>query len=275
LRLGIRDSTITWLAEDTASARGRVNGLSTKANIELALSRIAAKSVPDDHILVVLIGHGSGQGDASRFSVPGPDISAADFARILAPLARRKITLVNTASASGDFIHALSGPGRVIITATKSAFERNETMFPRFFTAALDSASADTDKDSRVSILEAYEFARREVARLYEKENRLLTEHSQLDDNGDGAGTAAPNGRLGDGSLARTLSFGAGAGSAVAASTDPMLVAEKARIEQGLAALRARKSTMDSAAYEQALEKLLVELARNGQAIRTAAEKPR
>lgn len=278
VRRGIPDSSIIWLGEDTTRTRVRVNGLSTKANIERAFSRIAERSTAGDHILVVLIGHGSAQGEASRFSIPGPDISAAELARILAPLARRKITIVNAASASGDFIRALSGRDRVIITATKTAFERNETMFPRFFVAALDSASADADKDDRVSILEAYEFARREVARAYEKENRLLTEHSQLDDNGDGIGTAAPVAGSGDGALARTLLLGSGVGIARALSTDPALtplLTEKTRIEQRLATLRAGKSTMDSTAYEEALEKLMVDLARNGQAIRAAGAKPR
>ncbi|MGI9076745.1 MAG: hypothetical protein ACR2G6_05355 [Gemmatimonadaceae bacterium] len=277
-RMGIPDSGITWLAEDTTRARARVNALSTRANIERAFSRFAERSVAGDHLLVVLIGHGSTQGDASRFSIPGPDISAADFSRLLAPLARRKITFVNAASASGDFIRVLSGPDRVIITATKTAFERNETMFPKFFVAALDSAFADTDKDARVSVLEAYVFASREVARAYEKDNRLLTEHSQLDDNGDGVGTAAPAGGSGDGALARTLLLGGGSGIARALSPDAALtplLAEKARIEHRLAKLRASKSGMDSTAYERALEKLLVELARNGQAIRTAGAKPR
>ena len=277
-RMGIPDSSITWLAEDTTRARARVNGLSTKLNVQRAFSRIAERSVAGDHILVVLIGHGSAQGDVSRFSVPGPDISAAELSRLLAPLARRKITLVNAASASGDFIRALSGRDRVIITATKSVFERNETMFPRFFVAALDSASADTDKDDRVSILEAYEFARAEVARAYEKDNRLLTEHAQLDDNGDGVGTAAPSRGAGDGALARTLLLGGGVGIARLVSNDPALtplLAEKTRIEQRLTTLRAGKAGMDSTAYEQALEKLLVELARNGQAIRAAGAKPR
>ena len=53
---------------------------------------------------VVLIGHGSGQGDASRFNLPGPDLTAADFARLLAPLARQQVAFVNASSASVDFV---------------------------------------------------------------------------------------------------------------------------------------------------------------------------
>jgi hypothetical protein len=89
--------------------------------------------------------------------------------------------LVNTASASGDFVPVLSGPNRVLVTATKTGFERNETIFGEFFVDAFASDGADTDKDNRVSVLEAFTYARREVTRRYEDSNRLLTEHALLE----------------------------------------------------------------------------------------------
>ena len=51
---------------------------------------------------------------------------------------------------------------------------------------ALAEDGADLDKDERVSMLEAFTFARAEVGRVYERDNRLLTEHAMLDDDGDG-----------------------------------------------------------------------------------------
>ena len=42
---------------------------------------------------------------------------------------------------------------------------------------------ADTDKDGRVSLLEAYTYAQAEVKRFYEVDGRLATEHSQIADN--------------------------------------------------------------------------------------------
>ena len=78
------------------------------------------------------------------------------------------------------------------MTATKSGMERNQTEFPSYFVEAFAEDKADADKDQRVSMLEAFLYARREVERFYEKGRLLATEHAILDDDGDGAGTAAP-----------------------------------------------------------------------------------
>src|SRR4029079_215395 len=115
-------------------------------------------------------------------------------ARLLAGFSRQQVAFVNVSSASGDFAKVLAGPNRVVGTATKSALERNESLFARHFAAALRDAAADVDKDGRVSLAEAFNYAKREVARAYETDNRLLTEHAQLEDGGSLAGVLALGG---------------------------------------------------------------------------------
>ena len=270
-RFGVPDSSVIVLAENPARDRARIRGPSTKANIEQTLAALASRVRPGDQLFILVIGHGSAQGEDARVSVPGPDITAADFARLLKRFAAQKVAFVNAASASGDFVRALSGANRAVVTATKSGMERNETVFGRFFVQAFADDVADVDKDGRVSLLEAFTYARREVARTYEEGGRLLTEHAQLDDNGDGVGSAEPDGRA-DGALARSF-FLTGHSAAALASSDPRvasLQAERRELESKIAALRARKASMDSTAYEQELEKLLVALAQKNQAIRAA-----
>jgi hypothetical protein len=207
-RFGVADSDIVYLAENPARDAARIKAASTKENIERELTGLGARSKTGDVLFVMLIGHGSGDGTTSRFNVPGPDITAADFARVLDGIPGPVIALVNAASASGGFIAALSGANRVIATATKSDMEKNQTRFANYFIQAYASDVADADKDGRVSVLEAFDYARREVARAYEGENHLLTEHAQLDDNGDHKGTAAPDSKSGDGGLARRVFLG-------------------------------------------------------------------
>jgi hypothetical protein len=157
------------------------------------------------------------------------------------------------------------------VTATKSSYERNETLFPRYFVAAFTTPGADTDKDERVSLLEAFVYAKREVARAYETDTRLPTEHAMLDDDGDRRGSAEPDPRAGDGSLARRFIIGgATTATAVAATTavGSELVAKRTRLEAQVDSLRRRKETMAADAYERELERLLVELAQVSQTIR-------
>ena len=296
LRRSVPAAQVTWLAETPQRDPGRIAGRSAKADVDRALDRLAAQAGAGDQVLVVLVGHGSHEGPESRVNLPGPDLTAAQLGRKLDAIRGARVAGVNAASASGDFVGALAKPGRVVVTATKTAFERNETRFAEHFAHALAQDVADTDKDGRVSLLEAFTYARAEVVRAYERDRRLLTEHAMLDGDGDGTGTADATGQDADGRLARTFILGgtsavaAGAGGASAApgagarpaggaaSTDPRvaaLAAEKAALEQQVADLRGRKAGMEPAAYERELERLLVALAERTQALRAAeARKP-
>ncbi|MFQ5704859.1 MAG: C13 family peptidase [Gemmatimonadales bacterium] len=269
-RFGIPDTNITYLAESPERDTALIDGKSSKTNIEAALRRLARKPTPDG-VFILLIGHGSYQGGESKLSLPGPDMTASDFARAIDQLAPSRVVIANVSSASGAFMATLSGPGRTVITATKSAFERDEATFGRYFVEAYANDVADVDKDDRVSVLEAFQYARREVIRAYEADKQLLTEHAQLDDNGDGKGSSEPNVNSLDGALAASM-FLIGHGNITAdAPDDPELAAlyEKQRtLQKRIADLRALKNKTDRNVYETELEKLLLELARTAHAIR-------
>ena len=248
-QLGMDPSRIVSLGEKEA----------TRESVQKALRGVASRAAPGDVVLVLLIGHGSFQQGEARFNLRGPDMTAADFVPLLDALSAQTVVFVNAASASGDFVKPLMGKNRAIVTATKSAQERNETAFGQHFVAAFTAAGADADKDERVSVMEAFEYARKEVQRAYEKDRRLLTEHAVLEDGQSGA-------------LARAVFLASGEdGTGAAAAGDPALAAlrrERQGLERGLIALKARKETTPAAVYEQELEKLLVDLARKDTEIR-------
>jgi hypothetical protein len=75
---------------------------------------------------------------------------------MLAKFKTQKVAFIDMTSASGDMLPVVSAPNRVVITATKSSFERNESHFAQFFVDALTKDVADVDKDGRVSLLEAF-----------------------------------------------------------------------------------------------------------------------
>src|SRR5262249_33195258 len=158
------------------SKRPRYAGQSTKVNVERALGQLATRAGAGDQIVLVLIGHGSGDGADTKISIPGPDLSASDFARLLSRFTTQRVAFINLTSASGDMLPLLAGPNRVIITATKSSFERNESHFAQYFVDALTKDVADTDKDGRISLLEAFRYAAVETKRVYESDSRLQTE---------------------------------------------------------------------------------------------------
>ncbi len=274
-RFGLAESNVAFLGEKVERDPARIDARSTKENVERTLLGMAERAGPSDRIFIFLIGHGSatGSGQESRFNLPGPDVTAGDFARLLEHFPTQPVIFANTASASGDFVKVLSGPNRTIVTATKSGFERNETIFARFFVAAFTGDGADVDKNERISMLEAFNYARLQVVRAYEEEGKLLTEHALLDDNGDGEGSDEPDPRTTDGARAQGL-FLAGSGVAVVgldATDDPALAAlyrERQQIEAEIEALKLRKDQMPTEDYEAELEELLVELALKNREIR-------
>jgi len=263
---GVPAGNVTYLSEKEGQPKSA--GRSTRENVEKAFVTLESASKPGDAVMIVLIGHGSVEGGAApRFNLPGPDLSVKDYERLLGKLPDRKIAFVNTASASGGFVESLSSRGRSIVTATRSGREVNETIFAKFFVEAYAGAGADTDKDNQVSLLEAYTFALKETERWYKEQNRMVTEHAQLDDDGDGKASSGPDGRSGDGLYAKAFLLARGA----AANASPALRAlydEKREIEVKIDALRALKPKMEPATYDKELERLLLDLALKNQQIK-------
>jgi len=270
-RFGMADSSIFWFGEDSVARSPRFRGQSTKANVERAILDIAKRAAPSSQFVLVLIGHGSGEGPQTRISIPGPDLDATDFARLLAAFPTQRIAFINLTSASGDMIPTVAGANRVIITATKTALERNESHFGRFFVEALTKDGADTDKDGRVSLLEAFRYAALETKRFYDTGGLLQTEHAQLSDDGTGAASGAPTGRTGDGALARRFFLDGGKVATLASTADPRLASlysEEFALQEQVDSLRAKKAQMSADAYDAALEPALIALARKAREIR-------
>jgi hypothetical protein len=278
-RYGIPEANIAWLGEDSTSNAKMYRGRSTSQNILREIDRLGAAAKPNEQVLIILIGHGSGQGEDSKFNIPGPDITVKEFNTALLRFGAQRVAFLNLTTASGDALPVLSLPNRIVVTATKSAYERNESQFARFFVDALDKdGAADVDKDGRVSLLEAYRYAATETRRSYESDERLLTEHAQLDDDGNGKGSDLPDGRsAGDGLLSRRFFLDAGAGAGRATSSDPRvnkLYTDKFEVEDRIDALKQRKASMKEDAYYSELETLLVSLARLAREIRQAEGRP-
>jgi len=269
-RHGVPAESVVYLAEKP-DGDARTHARSTSDNVRQAVAELSLRAEPGDPVFILLIGHGSYSGGESHFNLPGPDLSAADFALLLDQLSEQTVAFINVSSASGGFVEALSGEDRTIITATKTGMERNEALFGGYFVDAFAQEGADLDKDERVSLLEAFQFARQEVARAYELDNRLLTEHAMLDDNGDGKGSGDPGIGQADGALAQTMFLMSAAAAAERSTDDPefqRLYEERAALQRRIDELRALRDQMDPERYEAQLEELLVDLALKNREIR-------
>ncbi len=223
-----------------------------------------------DPLWIVFLGHGTFDGREAKFNLRGPDLSDVELAKWLAA-AKRPVVVINCASASGPFLNRLSGPDRVIITATKSGDESNFSRFGQFLAQAISDERADLDKDGQVSLLEAFLVGGSRVEEYYRTHSQLASEHALLDDNGDKLGTPATwfkgvratqrakDGAKLDGTRAHQLHL-------IESTREKNIPAEKRRrrdqLELSVAALRDQKDKLSIDEYYRRLEPLMVELAR-------------
>jgi hypothetical protein len=270
---GVPEANVVYLAEDPARDAQRIDGEARKETIAATLQKIAASAGAKDELWIVIFGHGSARGDEATVNLPGPDLSGNELAVMIDPLKLETIAIANASSASADFVERLSGPGRAIVTATRSISERHAPVFGGFFAEGFKDQRADVDKDERVSLLEAFDYARVAVARAFEEDGRMVTEHPMLDDNGDKKGSLEPKASGGDadGVLASRLFLG-GETTQVASSPElDQLRARKDELEDRIAQLRGQRGAHDEEVYLRELETLLLDLARTNAEIERLA----
>lgn len=267
LRIGPQESD----ADSQATTKPDSTDVDRRTIIQsLARAGNLAQKEQLEELWIVLIGHGTFDGRVARFNLRGDDITSEELTSWLEPISCR-IAIANCSSASGPFLNALAGRNRAVITATRSGAEINFSHFGEYLSEAIGNAAFDLDKDGQTSLFEAYLSASRRTEAFYEAEGRLATEHSLLDDNGDGLGIRADFFRgirlvekaegsaAVDGQLAHRLHL-------VRSDTERQLSSEtrrhRDRLELAITQLRDRKHQFENEdEYYAELEIVLVELA--------------
>ncbi len=229
---------------------------------------IAAHAGDASRLWIVLLGHGTYAAGEAKFNLVGPDLSAKKLSSWLAPL-NCPAVIVNCSSASGPFLPELSGPGRIVITATRSGTEINFSRFGKFFVEAMRDLTADVDHDEAVSLLEVFLLASAQTERFYADQSRLVTEHALLEDNADRVGSASDffqagrSVRVAQGP-AQVDGLEASGLIVLAAPHAPQFSAaqliERKQLEQELDKVRGRKGELTAEAYYAELEVVLLKL---------------
>lgn len=249
-RFNNQATSLGQAAEKLAGDKSRVTVLSAakadRESVRRELRALAGKVKRDDQVLIVLIGHGTYDGDEYRFNLPGPDLTASELGGLFDQLQARDQLVVNATSASGAAIDKWKRDNRIVIASTRSGNERTATRFAQYWLEAVSTSAADTNRDDVVTAAEAYEFANRRVAESFKADVSLATEHARIE--GKGA------------ERFQVARFG----NAVLATSDAALSAlytQRVGVERDLEAVKERKTALDETAYYDQLEEVLVRLA--------------
>src|SRR5687768_18345754 len=94
-RYGFEAERVKLLVDEAAKSGDRA----TTANVRSLFAEIKKAGSKEDFVLVVLLGHGTYDGDVAKFNLVGPDMTAKDWTDVLTGVQGR-VTLVNTTEAS-------------------------------------------------------------------------------------------------------------------------------------------------------------------------------
>ena len=163
---------------------------STRDAIDRQVESLRTRLGPRDRLWVFLAGPRQHRRGACLVSSDGPDPRDDEIGKIFAVLNCDEQVFWLTTPVSARFLKHLSRKGRVIVAAA-GADEDNETEFAEAFctVAGRTKAELDVNQNGTVSVRELAQRVTAEVQARYAADQRLVTEHAQLDDNGDGQGT--------------------------------------------------------------------------------------
>jgi hypothetical protein len=192
--LGFNSAEIRVLFGKSKPKEGFSDGPATREAIENEAARLKETLQPDERLWVFFLGHANFDDEHAWFNIPGPDLNENDLGKLFAELKCQEQIFWLTTSESGRFLKSFSAKGRIVIAATRSEKEDNETEFPQALSAVAGQSleELDLDKDGKLSVLEVYYRVLVEVQARYVADKLIATEHQQLDDNGDGLGAERP-----------------------------------------------------------------------------------
>lgn len=206
---GYSPEQITFLFEDEGNIPGIVDGIAKREPILTAFGQLAEKIQPADRFLLFMMGHASRSSQGLKFNLPGRDISETEYAASINGIAASQKILIFGFPYSARFVQGVSAPGTIVITSSS----RNEGYslqagFGDVFVDAFSTATADTNSDGAISLLEAFLWLQGQTQAWYENDGSVQSEHPHLDDNGDRNPSRKDLEGTGEGALAEQTFLG-------------------------------------------------------------------
>jgi hypothetical protein len=165
--------------------------ISTADNMKQRIEKFNAVVSNNDRFIFYYIGQANIVSDTLRLNLPGPDITHKQLAEWLDGINASSMLIVLDCPGAGLAVSTVTGRNRIIIGAC-TADQHYSTKFSEYFVPALLDEESDTDKDGRISLLEAFTSASRNVDDFYRRQALLTTETPVLEDNADGIPSKQP-----------------------------------------------------------------------------------
>lgn len=165
--------------------------ISTAENLQKKMNSFINAIRPSDRFIFYYVGQANVVTETLRLNLPGKDITHEQLAIWIKEIKASSILIVLDCPGAGLAVKSLTGKNRIIIGASTDE-ERYSTQFSQYFIPALTDLQSDTDSNRKISVLEAFTFAARQLDDSYRQQNLLQTETPILEDNADGVASLQP-----------------------------------------------------------------------------------
>jgi len=186
----VEPNRVAVLARSRALVRSS-SDVSTAANLKERIDAFAAAANTDDRFVFCYVGQANVVGEKLRLNLPGPDVTHEQLAKWLGGIKASSILIVLDCPGAGLAVKALSGRGRIVVAGC-TADQPYSTRFSEYFVPALSDDKNDTDRDARISLLEAFTAATKQLEDFYRSRGLLKAETPLLEDDGDGTPADKP-----------------------------------------------------------------------------------
>jgi hypothetical protein len=164
---------------------------SNAENLKETIKNLAATVQPEDRFIFYYIGQANVVAGKLRLNLPGQDITHEQLTGWINQIKASSMLLVLDCPGAGMAVKALTGQGRIVIGAC-TAEQHYSTRFSEYFIPSLLDSKSDTDDDGKISLLEAFTFASKQLDDWYFSQLFLKTETPVLEDNADGFPSRQP-----------------------------------------------------------------------------------
>lgn len=181
---GFPQENITLLFQEMNVGPG-IDGISTKANIERELTRLASIMTAEDMFFCFFVDHGHFDGSSSHFQLQDGTITDERMNELAGRIRAGRQVWVFTQCQSGGFAKKMGRPGRIIMSSTMD----NENNRESFAEPCRDGLAWPMMREEAPSIVQGYEGALESVWRIFRERHRKgepLQEHCLLN-TGSGA----------------------------------------------------------------------------------------
>jgi len=186
----VKPERLSILAADSSEV-GEGTRTSTANNLSQALATFAAKIQPTDRFVFYYMGQANIVAGKLRLNLPGEDITHQSLAEWINQIKASSMMIVLDCPGASLAAKTITGNSRIVIFGCE-AEQRYSTKFGEYFVPALTDPNSDTDANGKVSVLEAFTLACKQLEDWYSQRNLLKTETPVLEDNADGIPSPQP-----------------------------------------------------------------------------------